>query len=89
MRAARRSPTAASCAASWRAFDAVARARLTAARQADHARQEADQRLADLAFADRRHKRAEETRRGLATSLTERANRRSRISRGQSGTDLE
>ena len=62
---------------------------LTAAQHADHARQEADARLADLAFADRRHKRAEETHRGLATSLRERAIRPEPHLARQSGTDLE
>ena len=45
---------------------------VTAARQADHARVEADARLADLAQADRRHKRAEEERRDVAKRLLER-----------------
>jgi len=62
---------------------------LTAARQADHARQEADARLADLASADRRHKRAEEKHRGLATSLSERAMQHEPQLAKQSGTDLE
>ena len=62
---------------------------LTAARQADHAREEADARLADLASADRRHKRAEEKHRGLAASLSERAMRQEPPVARPSGTDLE
>lgn len=45
---------------------------ITAARQADHARVEADAKLTDLASADRRHKRAEEERRDLAKRLLDR-----------------
>ena len=62
---------------------------MTAAKQADHAREEADAKLADLASADRRHKRAEEKRRGLAASLSERASRHESPITRQSGTDLE
>lgn len=62
---------------------------LTAARQADHAREEADARLADLASADRRHKRAEEKHRGLAASLSERAMGHEPPVARPSGTDLE
>lgn len=62
---------------------------LTAARQADHARLEADARLADLASADRRHKRAEEERRGLAKRLDEHATRHEPPLSRPSGTDLE
>ena len=62
---------------------------LTAARQADHARQEADAKLLDLASADRRHKRADEQSRGLAASLSERATRQEIPLAKQSGTDLE
>ena len=62
---------------------------LTAARQAHHARQEADAKLADLASADRRHKRAEEERRGLATRLSERALRHEPPPTRRSGTNLE
>lgn len=62
---------------------------ITAARQADHARQEADARLADLASADRRHKRADEERRGLASRLNERALRQEPVLQRQTGTDLE
>ena len=62
---------------------------LTAARQADHARREADERLADLASADRRHKRADEERRGLANRLSEHAQRHEAAVARPSGTDLE
>jgi hypothetical protein len=62
---------------------------VTAARQADHARREADAKLADLASADRRHKRADEERRGLAQRLGERALRHEPPLMRPSGTDLE
>jgi hypothetical protein len=62
---------------------------VTAARQADHARREADARLADLASADRRHKRADEERRGLAQRLSERAMRHEPPVTKPTGTDLE
>lgn len=62
---------------------------VTAARQADHARREADLKLADLASADRRHKRADEERRGLANRLNERAMRHEPPVTRPSGTDLE
>ena len=62
---------------------------LTAARQADDARQEADARLAELASADRRHKRAEEDRQGLARQLGERAMRDELPLTRLSGTNLE
>ena len=62
---------------------------VTAARQADNARREADARLADLASADRRHKRADEERRGLAQRLAERAMRPELPLARPSGTDLE
>ena len=45
----------------------------TAARQAADARREADDRLADLAVAERRLQKAEEGRRDLARSILERA----------------
>jgi hypothetical protein len=61
----------------------------TAARQADHARAEADARLADLASADRRHKRADEQHRGLAHRLSERAMRHEPPITKPTGTDLE
>jgi hypothetical protein len=61
----------------------------TAARQADDARREADARLADLASADRRHKRADEQRRGLAARLAERALQAEPGAPRSSGTDLE
>lgn len=62
---------------------------VTAARQADRARHEADARLADLASADRRHKLADEERRGLANRLSERASRHDPMPSRPSGTDLE
>lgn len=62
---------------------------VTAARQADHARAEADAKLAHLASADRRHKRADEERRGLAQRLAERAVRPEMPLARPSGTDLE
>lgn len=62
---------------------------LTAAKQADHARKEADARLADLASADRRQKRAEEQRRGLARLLDERVNRPVLPVTRQTGTELD
>lgn len=62
---------------------------VTAARQADHARVEADARLADLASADRRHKRADEEHRGLAQRLSERALRHEPPITKPTGTDLE
>lgn len=62
---------------------------VTAAKQADHARVEADAKLAQLASADRRHKRADEERRGLAQRLAERAMRPELPHTRQSGTDLE
>jgi hypothetical protein len=61
----------------------------TAARQAESAQREADARLADLASADRRHKRADEQRRGLAARLAERALHRDPAAARPSGTDLE
>ena len=62
---------------------------VTAARQADHARREADAKLADLASADRRHKRADEQRRGFAQRLSEQALRHEVPVARPSGTDLE
>lgn len=62
---------------------------ITAAKQADHARAEADAKLANLASADRRHKRADEERRGLAQRLADRAMRPELPHTRQSGTDLE
>jgi hypothetical protein len=62
---------------------------ITAAKQADHARVEADARLADLASADRRQKRAEEQRRGLARLLDERNNRPVLPTTRQTGTELD
>lgn len=62
---------------------------ITAARQADHARREADDRLADLASAERRHKRADEERRGLVNRLSEHAQRHQAAVARPTGTDLE
>lgn len=62
---------------------------VTAKRQADHAQAEADAKLADLASADRRHKRADEERRGLAQRLAERAMRPELPHTRPTGTDLE
>jgi hypothetical protein len=62
---------------------------VTAAQQADHARREADAKLAQLASADRRHKRADEERRGLAQRLSERALRHEPAPTRPTGTDLE
>lgn len=61
----------------------------TAARQAGRAQLEADARLADLASADRRHKRADEQQRGLATRLAERTRYAEPPVTRPSGTDLE
>jgi hypothetical protein len=61
----------------------------TAARQADHARQEADARLNDLASADRRYKRAEEERRGLVRRLLDQETRRELPTSRATGTDLD
>ena len=62
---------------------------LTAARQADHARVEADARLADLASADHRHRRAGEERRGLTQRLRDHASRPDQVLARTSGTNLE
>jgi hypothetical protein len=62
---------------------------VSAAQQADRARLEADAKLADLASADRRHKRADEERRGLARRLAERATRPELPHTRPTGTDLE
>jgi hypothetical protein len=62
---------------------------LTAARQADHAREEADARMSDLVSADTRHRRAEEERRGLARRLRDRPSHSEQAVARASGTDLE
>jgi hypothetical protein len=62
---------------------------LTAARQADHAQQQADEKLNDLASADRRHKRAEQERRGLVRRLLDRELRQELPTSRASGTDLD
>jgi hypothetical protein len=61
----------------------------TAARQAGQARQEADSRLVDLAAAERRRQRAEETRRELHRSILEQLAKPDSIPMRKSGTHLE
>lgn len=61
----------------------------TAARQAADARREADQRLADLAAADRRLQKAGEGRRDLARALAERAEKQETVAARKFGTLLE
>jgi hypothetical protein len=61
----------------------------TAARQAADARREADDRLADLAVADRRLQKAEEGRRDLARAIVERAAKQDQIPSRKTGTHLE
>lgn len=61
----------------------------TAARQAAEARREADDRLADLAVADRRLQKAEEGRRDLARSIVERAAKQDSVASRKTGTHLE
>jgi hypothetical protein len=62
---------------------------LTAARQADHARLEADARLSDFVSADTRHRRAEEERRGLAKRLRDRRHGPDPVPARTSGTEFE
>ena len=62
---------------------------ITAARQADRARVAADAKMADLASADRRHKRAEEERQGLARQLREQQERAEIPLGRQTGTVLD
>lgn len=62
---------------------------VTAARQADRARLEADTKMAELASADRRHKRAGEERRGLIRQLLDQQQRAEIPLGGQTGTDLD
>lgn len=61
----------------------------TAARQAADAKREADDRLADLAVADRRLQKAEVGRRDLARAIAERAERTESVGARRTGTDLE
>ena len=61
----------------------------TAARQAADARREADDRLADLAVADRRLQKAEDSRRDLARSIVERAVKQDSADVRKTGTHLE
>ncbi len=61
----------------------------TAARQAADARREADDRLADLAVADRRLQKAEEGRRDLARDIGERADKQEPVAARKFGTHLE
>ncbi len=61
----------------------------TAARQAADARREADDRLADLAAADRRLQKAEEGRRDLARTIGERAEEPQPLAARKFGTHLE
>ena len=61
----------------------------TAARQAADARREADDRLADLAVAERRLQKAEEGRRDLARSILERAHGAEPTTGRKTGTHLE
>jgi hydroxymethylglutaryl-CoA reductase len=61
----------------------------TAARQAGQARQEADSKLFDLAAAERRRQRAEETRRELHRSILEQLARPETVPMRKSGTHLE
>jgi hypothetical protein len=61
----------------------------TAARQADQARREADERLAELAAAERRRQRAEEGRRELHRAVLEQIARPDTIPVRKTGTHLE
>lgn len=61
----------------------------TAARQADEARREADDRLADLAVADRRLERAEESRREMHREMLDRLARLEATPPRKTGTHLE
>lgn len=61
----------------------------TATQQADHARREADGKLADLAAAERRRQRAEEGRRDLHRSVLEQAGRDDAVPVRKTGTHLE
>lgn len=61
----------------------------TAAKQAEHARREADERLADLAVAERRLQKAEEGRRDLARAIHEKVEEREPVGARKTGTHLE
>lgn len=61
----------------------------TAARQAADARREADERLAELAVADRKLQKAEEGHRDLARTIVERGDRQEPTSARKFGTHLE
>ena len=61
----------------------------TAARQAADARREADDRLADLAVADRRLQKAEEGRRGLTRAIVERTEKGEADLSRKTGTHLD
>ncbi|WP_305095426.1 hypothetical protein [Croceibacterium aestuarii] len=61
----------------------------TAAQQADQARQEADDKLADLAVAERRRQRAEDRRRELHRSVIEEISKRDAVPMRKTGTHLE
>lgn len=61
----------------------------TVARQAAHAKREADDRLADLAVADRRLQKAEGGRRDLARAIAECAERTETFGAKKTGTDLD
>lgn len=61
----------------------------TAARQAGQARQEADSKLVDLAAAERRRQRAEESRRELHQSILDQLARPDTVPIRKSGTHLE
>lgn len=61
----------------------------TASRQAADARREADQRLADLAAADRKLQKAEEGHRDLARSIVDRAEKQEPVAPRKFGTHLE
>jgi hypothetical protein len=61
----------------------------TASRQANEARREADDRLADLAAAERRLQRAEESRRELHRSILDQLGRIDATPARKTGTHLE
>jgi hypothetical protein len=61
----------------------------TAAQQADHARREADGKMADLAAAERRRQRAEEGRQVLHRSVLEQLGRDDGVPTRKTGTHLE
>ena len=61
----------------------------TAAHQAEQAREEADRKLANLAAAERRRQRAEETRRDLHRSVIEQLGKLDAVPIRKTGTHLE